>query len=319
MKVLFLPHPGIKDPWEKDIVEAIGTCHDLNFYNPRVPLPSQFDGVKVVIDFGGAMGTRAMADLSSSVKLWQILGNGFDHFDLAYWNQMRIPVANCPGQFSAIPLAECAVMFMLMLARRWHETQQSLRKGILYNPLGLELENQRLLLIGFGASARELVPRARAFGMKISAIDVRDISLEEQREFALESVFRPEQIDHVIGGFDFVSLHLPLNKETRAMINAGRLRLMKPTAYLINIARAGLIDETALYAALTEGRLAGAGLDVLADEPKDPNDPILRLPNVVATPHISGTTNGTSRRRAACARENVDRVASGLEPLYRIG
>ena len=93
---------------------------------------------------------------------------------------------------------------------------------------------------------------------------------------------------------------------------------MKSSACLINVARGALVDEEALYAALRDGQLAGAGLDVFRSEPADPNRPILQLPNVVATPHIAGATDGTSRRRAACAAENVDRIAAGLEPLYRI-
>jgi len=318
LKVIYLPHPVLKDPWERDIVQAIGEEHDLFFYDSQLPLSRQFEAVKVVIDFGGVMGTKQMADAANGVRLWQILGNGFDSFDLDYWKLKKIPVANCPGQFSAVPLAECAMMFMLMLTRGWHHTQRSLSSGILYRPLGMELEGRRLLVIGFGASARELVVRARAFGMRVAAMDVRSISAEEQLEFGLDGVFQPGELDNVIGDFDFVSLHLPLNEETHSIIDAHRLRLMKPTAYLINVARAGLVDEEALSAALAEGRLAGAGLDVLANEPKDPNHPILKLSNLVATPHISGTTSGTSRRRAACAKENVERIAVGLEPLYRI-
>src|SRR5262249_41633299 len=154
--------------------------------------------------FGGNRGTRAMADASQAVKLWQILGTGFDHFDLSYWRSKRIPVANCPGQFSAIPLAECALMYILMLARRWDETQKSLRTGILYTPMGLELDGQQLGLIGFGASARELAKRARVFGMRISAIDVRDIPAEEKQLYGLEFVGKPADMDSVIAESDFV-------------------------------------------------------------------------------------------------------------------
>jgi phosphoglycerate dehydrogenase-like enzyme len=93
---------------------------------------------------------------------------------------------------------------------------------------------------------------------------------------------------------------------------------MKPSACLINVARGGLVDEHALYAALAEGRLAGAGLDVFSTEPMKPDSPLLKLPSVIATPHIAGTTNGTSRRRAGCAAQNIDRIAAGLEPLYLV-
>ncbi|MDE0298985.1 MAG: hypothetical protein OXN17_10160 [Candidatus Poribacteria bacterium] len=117
---------------------------------------------------------------------------------------------------------------------------------------------------------------------------------------------------------DVVSLHLHLNDKTRHTIDARRLRLMKPTAFFINVARGALVDESALEAALVEGWIGGAGLDAFGREPPDVTSPIFSLPNVIATPHTSGTTDGTSRRRAQASAENVDRIAAGLEPLYRV-
>jgi D-3-phosphoglycerate dehydrogenase len=154
--------------------------------------------------------------------------------------------------------------------------------------------------------------------MHISAIDVRDISAEEQRRFGLSFVGKPADIDKTLSETDFLSLHLHLNNETRHIVDRRRLGLMRSTAFVINVARGALIDEEALLAALSEGRLAGAGLDVFGTEPITADNPLLRLPNVIATPHFSGGTDGTSRRRADCAAENVDRIAASLEPLYRI-
>jgi phosphoglycerate dehydrogenase-like enzyme len=259
-----------------------------------------------------------MADLAPSAKLWQILGTGFEKFDLEYWKQKQIPVANTPGQFSADALAECAMMFMLMLARRWHTTQVNLRESRFYAPMGKELEGARLLLIGFGASAKALAARARPFGLKISAIDVREVAEAERREFGLDAVGKPGAIDRFLPECDYVSLHLHLNAETRHILDARRLALLKSAACLINVARGPLVDQAALYRNLVDGRLAGAGLDVFEAEPIDPNDPLFKLPNVVATPHVSGATDGTSRRRGQCAVANIDRIAQGLEPLYRI-
>lgn len=319
LKVLYLPPPpALREPWQQDIGRSIGSRHDLKIYDQEVPLALQFEGIDVVIDHGGSMGTREMADVARSVKLWQILGTGIDHFDLEYWRGKNIPVANCPGEFSGVALAECALMFMLMLSRRWHQTQTNLREQVLHMPLGVELENRCLGLVGFGASARELARRATSFGMRIHAIDIRDLSQEEMNEFALDWAGKPDQLDNLIRESDYVSLHLHLNKETHHLIDAQRLSLMKSSAYLINLARGGLVDELALYQALSEGRLAGAGLDVFSSEPIDPDNLLLNLPNVVATPHISGNTNGTSCRRAACAARNIDRIAAGLEPLHRV-
>ena len=117
---------------------------------------------------------------------------------------------------------------------------------------------------------------------------------------------------------DYVSLHLHLNAETHHILDARRLALLRSSACLINVARGPLVDQAALYCNLVDGRLAGAGLDVFETEPVDPNDPLFKLQNVLATPHVSGATDGTSRRRGQCAAENIDRIAQGLEPLYRI-
>jgi D-3-phosphoglycerate dehydrogenase len=319
MNVLFLPPPSHRrEPWSQAIVNAIADKHNLKVCDYEAPLQPQFENVDVVIDSGGSMGTREMADLSSSVKLWQILGTGYDQFDLPYWRQRGIPVANCPGQFSAVGLAECAMMLILMLARRWNESQTHLNRGIFYTTICSELENQRLGLIGFGNSARALAPRAAAFGMRVCAVDIRRISSEERTQFGLEFAGTPDDIDQIVSESDFVSIHLPLDDNTRQIIDARRLGLMKPSAHLINVARGGLIDEDALYTALLEGRIAGAGLDVFSSEPLNSDSRLLKLPNVIATPHIAGTSNGTSRRRAHCAAENVERVAAGLEPLYRV-
>ena len=322
LTVLFLPHPlgpSMFKPSGDDVVAAIGDRHDLHILDYDQPIAPQFDGVDVVIDHGGSAGTREMADAAAGkVRLWQILGTGFDHFDMDYWRSKQLPVANCPGIFSAVALAECAMMFILMLARQYPVTQTNLSQGELYRPAGLELDGLNLGIVGFGASGIELARRAGPFGLKMSAIDIRDVGADEVSEFGLEFVGKPKDLNSVIATSDFLSLHLHLNEATRHTIDVRRLRLMKSTAFLINVARGALVDEAALIEALAEGEIAGAGLDVFGQEPPDLDSAIFSLPNVIATPHISGGTDGTSRKRAGAAAENVDRIAAGLEPLYLI-
>jgi phosphoglycerate dehydrogenase-like enzyme len=320
LRVLFLPPgPSQMKPWFDDVVSSVDSRHSLQIFDDDLDVKAQFEDVGAVIDFGGKLGTREMADVAAGrVRLWQILGTGFDHFDISYWKAKRIPVANCPGYLSAPPLADCALMFLLMLVRRWHESQVKLGEGNLYNPVCSELEGLRLGLLGFGASAREFALKVRPFRMQISAIDIRDISVAETEEFGLEYAGKPEDMDKVIAESDCVSLHLHLNHETHHTMDARRIGLMKPSAYLINVARGALVDESALIAALQEGRIAGAGLDVFSSEPVKRDSPLLKLPNVIATPHIAGITGGTSRRRAQFAATNIDRVANGLEPLARV-
>jgi len=306
-------------PWGEDVVSAIGHRHTLRILDYGQPIRSQFEAVDVVIDHGGAAGTREMADAAAgTARLWQILGTGLDHFDLDYWRSKGLPVANCPGPFSAVALAECAMMFILMLTRHYPVALKNLHNGQMYEPAGIELEGLKLGIVGFGASGKELARRARAFGMRNLTIDVRDIDEAEVREYGLEFVGGPADLDKVVAESDVLSLHLHLNRETRHIIDSRRLSLMKATGFLINVARGALADEAALTEALVAGRIGGAGLDAFSQEPPDLSSPLFSLPNVITTPHIAGVTDGTSRKRAQAAAENVDRIAAGLEPLYRV-
>jgi phosphoglycerate dehydrogenase-like enzyme len=220
LKVLFLLHPIKPEfftPWGDDVVAAIGGRHDLHVIKHRDPLPPELADADVV-EHGGHTD-KAMRHLAATLfgrlRLWQILGTGVDKFDMAYWREHKIPVANTPGQFSSVALAECAMMFMIMLARKYAVTQTNLHSGMMYEPMGIELGRLKLGIIGFWASGRELARRASAFGMKIMAIDVRDIGADEAREFDLEFAGKPADMDKVIAESDVLSLHLHLTDETR--------------------------------------------------------------------------------------------------------
>jgi len=319
LQVLFLPPPPQqKYPWHQDVLEAVGTRHNIVVCDYSQPFSPQFKNVDVVIDFGGSMGTRPMADVADSVKLWQVLGNGIDHFELEYWRSKGISVANCPGELTGVPLAEMAIMFMLQLSRDWNKTQENLRRGIMHSPMGFELEGKTVGLVGFGGTGRQVAKRARCFGMRIIATDVREVPSKERREHGVEWVRGPEALSELLRESDFLSLHLHLTPETRHTIDAERLAEMKPAAYLINVSRGGLVDEKALEDALRSKRLAGAALDVFSKEPPAADHPLLQFPNVLTTPHLAGQTYGTSKRRAAFAAENVDRIARGEKPLALI-
>jgi phosphoglycerate dehydrogenase-like enzyme len=320
LSVLFLaPPPELRHPWVDDVITALNPLHKLSVFDVALPLEPQFGNVDVVIDHGGSMGTRAMADAAHSVQLWQLSGNGIDHFELEYWRAKGIQVANCPGELTGVPLAELVILFMLQLSRGWHESQKNLRASVSYPPFGTELGGRTLGLVGFGATARQLAARASAFGMRTIGIDIRDVSAAEQAKFGVSWVRGPNYLDELLAESDFVSLHLHLTPDTRHTIDARRLALMKPGAFLINVSRGELVDESALVAALRSRQLAGAGLDVFCKEPPGPDHPLLAFDNVVATPHIAGQTYGTSKRRAAFVAENIDRLARGETPLALIG
>jgi D-3-phosphoglycerate dehydrogenase len=315
LHVVYLPEPHIE---QRHVVEAIGTSHDLLVFDREAPLGPQFQHADVVIDSGGSVGTRAMLDAAPRVRLWQIMGSGYEHFDVDYWRARGVMVANCPGAASAPALAERALLFTLMLAQRYQEAAANLQQRMMYRPVAEELQGKLLGLIGFGASGIAFARLARALGMRLAAVDIRVISDEEAAERGLEWRGTPEDIDALLPMVDVLSVHLHLDAQTCGIIDDRRLRLLKPSAFLINVARGPLVDETALTAALEGGRLAGAGLDVFAAEPPELDSPLLRLPNVVATPHTAGNSDGTLRRRAIFCAENVDRVAAGLEPECRI-
>lgn len=318
LNVLLLPMHRLYSPWCDDVKAAIGARHNLNELDDDQPLAPQFAGIDVVVDQGGSRGTPAMMDAATDCKFWQVLGTGFDHFPLAYIKQKGIPTGNTPGLFSAISLAETAMMYMIMLSRKYPEGAQNFHEGLMYQPLGFELPGKTVGILGFGASGQELAVRAKAFGMRIMGIDVRQIEQDVLDTIQPDFMGTPDDLDRVVAESDYLSLHLHLNEETHHIIDARRLALMKSTASVINVARGALVDEDALYQALADGTIGGAGLDVFAQEPADLSQPVYKLPNVIVTPHTAGVTDGTSRRRAACAAENTDRIAQGQEPLYRI-
>lgn len=302
--------------WKETVVKTFGDKHNLKVYDLDGPV-SQLSETDVVIDCGG-WGTKEMIDAAKKVKLWQIMGTGLDHCEVKYMKSKNIAVANCPGQFSSVGLAECAMMFILMLTRNWYKTQENLKKGIMYNPVGRTLDGLTLGLIGFGTSGRDLAKRAKPFGMRIEAIDIIKPDEKTMQELKPDFFAGPEKMDEVIKRADFLSLHLHLTDETRHIINAKRIAMMKPTACIINVARGALVDEAAMHKAVKEGRLGGAGLDVYGKEPVELNDEFYRLPNVVATNHIAGVTDDTARKRTAASLENTNRIAEGKEPLYRV-
>jgi phosphoglycerate dehydrogenase-like enzyme len=228
-------------------------------------------------------------------------------------------LANTPGLFSAVALAEHALFLMLCFAKRLRDSERNVRSGRFHGPVNDELHSRTLGMVGFGASARELAARARAFGMPRLAIDARVISAADRDAFGLAFAGSPDDLEHLLRQSDYVSLHVPLTPATRHMLGPEQLAAMRPGAVLINVARGAVVDQPALVEALRARRIRGAGLDVFDGEPLPPEHPLLHLENVIATPHVAGATDGTSRRRGAAAAENVMRIGAGLPPLYEIG
>ncbi len=318
LNVILLPIMRLFDPWCRDVVEAIGDRHALRLYREEEPLAEQFAGVDVVIDHGGSVGTHAMMDAAAGADLWQIMSIGCEHVDVDYIAQRVRHVAHVPGNTSAASLAQTALLFILNLAQRTAECRANFDRRRWLEPCGTELEGKTLGIVGLGHSGRRLAPLAKAIGMRVLGAARTPPHADQCDALGLDRVFPLADLDDMLPQCDYVSLHLALNDATRGIIDRRRLGLMAPHAALINTARGGLVEEPALLEALVEGRLGGAGLDVFEHEPPDVEHAAFRLPHVVVTPHIAAFTDGSSRKRAACMADNIDRVAMGHPPLHQL-
>jgi len=317
MKILFIGFRDLVHPCLDDFQDAIKGTYPISLYDPNLSIPDQLGDVDVVVDQGG-WGSHEMVDAALEAKLWQVIGTGLDHLDVKYILGKGIPLANTPGVFSGIALAEHALFFMFCFAKNLHLSVTNIRSGVFYHPMNEELHGKTLGLVGLGASGRELAKRASAVGMRIMAVDATQVSPAVLAEHHIDFFGRPDQLDRVLAEADYVSLHTPLTSKTRHLIDKRALGLMKPTAVLVNVARGEIVDQPALVEALQTGKIRGAGLDTFVHEPLDPSHPLLQMANVVATPHIAGGTRGTLRRRTGAAAENIFRIARGLPPLYQI-
>jgi phosphoglycerate dehydrogenase-like enzyme len=289
-------------------------CQELD---PAANLEDQLRGVEMVIDIGGH-ASREIIDAAVDTKFWQVIGTGLDNCEVQYTLDKEIQLGNTPGFTSALGLSECAMMYILMLTRKYHEARDNFQSGTFFTPNGKTLDQMALGIIGFGASGRQLAKRAKSFGMRVEAIDIRPLDTDLPDDMQPDYYGLSDEMDSVISRCDVVSLHLHLTPETTHIIDGRRLGLMKPSAFLINVARGALIDEDALADAILSGKIAGAGIDVFANEPADISRPEYQLPNFIATPHTSGQTDETIRQRCAIAVDNARRLATGEKLLHLI-
>ena len=258
--------------------------------------------------------TAAMIAAGPRLKLIQKLGVGVNTIDLAAAEAAGVAVANMPGANSQA-VAEMTLALMLSVLRRLSYLDPLTRRGEGWAPdpdlidgVG-EIAGRTVGFVGYGASASRLGPALEALGAEV-IYTARSVKPGLPGRFV--------SFESLLAEADIVSLHLPLTPETRGLIGAAAFAAMRPGAILINTARGELVDEGALTVALTSGRLRGAGLDVFAQEPVNPKNPLLALPNVVLAPHMAWLTPETLERSLAVAFENCRRLASGARLLNRI-
>ncbi len=233
------------------------------------------------------------------LRLISIWGTGTDNVDFAAARVRGITICNTPG-VNARAVAEHTVALMLAVARRIPSMDAGVRAGEWPRGLLVQLEGKALGVIGLGAIGSRVAMLASAFGMRVLA---STLDKDDGRAAAVGAAHVP--LETLLADSDFVSLHLRLSEKTARYLDEARLALMKPSAFLVNTARAGLVDRDALLETLRDSRIAGAGLDVFHEEPIRADDPLLRLPNVVLTPHNAGSTAEVIDRGLHQAVENI--------------
>lgn len=246
--------------------------------------------------------TKVRADVIDHALRLKVIGragSGLDNIDVARAQEKGIQVVNSPDA-NTVAVAELTMGLLLSLARQLPHADHSLKEGRWEKKklMGTGLKGKTLGIVGFGRIGREVAIRAQGFGMKILVNQRR-----QTPESMLEQVTSVD-LNDLLRAADFVTMHVPLRPETRNMISTAQLALMKPTAYLINTARGGVIDEGALLTALNEGQITGAALDVFAEEPAIDNA-LVQHDRVVATPHIAASTVDAQEAAAVTIAEQI--------------
>lgn len=291
-----------------DDLHALGDCQIYDRSAPREIVPRAL-GAPIVLVNKTQLPRQILVQLRG-LRYVGVLATGYNVVDVEMAAELGVLVTNVPA-YGAASVAQMAIAHLLNLTQRVAHHAQTVADGRWTGSLDfcywdyplVELAGLTLGIIGYGRIGRQVAALARAFGMEVLAHDVASIP-------SCEAV-RPADVDTIFRQCDAVTLHCPLTPENRNLVDARRLALMKPTAFLINTSRGPLVDEQALAEALNTNRLAGAGLDVLAVEPPAADNPLLTARNCFITPHISWATRAARARLLQVAVENVRAFLAG--------
>ena len=289
----------------KRVAEVVSPPH-LNPLEREEFLSGIADAEGVILVWHTEMMDREAFDRAPKLKVVVRRGVGYDNIDVAEATRRGVYVAVCPVHVPTI--ADVAFGLIMCAARRFPQADQFVRTGqwveggswVAYKFMGQDVHHSTLGIIGLGRIGQEVAKRALGFDMKVlyyDAVRLPDV------EAKMDVVFTP--LEELLATADFVSLNCALNESTYHLINERTLSLMKPTAILVNTSRGPTVDLEALYRALKDGRLGGAGLDVFEPEPVPADHPILTLENVVFTPHLGTSTKGARIRMAETAAKGV--------------
>ena len=262
-------------------------------------------------------GFRLPADVltrAPKLKWFQTMSAGVDRFLTEEFKRSQVVMTSVSG-IHAVPIGEFVLGLMLMLAKQTPLAFQQKQQKLWKSYLATELRGKIVGIVGLGNIGREVARLAQAFGMKVVAM--RRSAGRSRRTRYVDKLYLRDQLQALLAESDFVVLTLPLTAETERIIGEAELRAMKPTAYIINIARGNLVDEEALIKALQEHRIAGAGLDVFSKEPLPADSPLWEMPNVIMSPHIAGGMADYIDRATDIFIQNLRRYLKG-ESLLNI-
>ncbi len=249
------------------------------------------------------------------LKLVQLLTAGYDSVDVIGLSKLGIKVANNGGS-NAISVSEHTISLMLSVYRRmmeaWTNTKDGKwRSGVDQLPVRTEINGKTVGIIGFGNIGRQVSRRISGFNCEVLYHDLIELMPGCDGELGAQAV----DLDHLLRVSDIVTVHVPLNSSTRGMMGSREFDLMKKTAIFINTCRGPVHNETDLIKALQDGEIAGAGLDVLEEEPTDPNNPLLHMPTSIVTPHWAGGTGEGNERAVVFALSNLQRIVENRKLL----
>ncbi len=258
--------------------------------------------------------TRDILDSMEKCELILTLSVGYDCVDLKAATMKKIPVCNTPS-YCTDEVANHAMTLILSLARKIQLIIPNTRNAsweYKYTKPIFNYRDKTFGIIGLGKIGRAIVPKAKGFGMLVIAYD----PYVDDDIFVLTGVQRKYELDDLLREADYITIHAPLTSETRHMIDAHAFGVMKENAIVVNTARGAIIDQDALCAALREGIIAGAGIDVLEKEPPDKNNPLLSLENAIVTPHIAWYSEESFRKDTEQGMDELIRVLTGYRPRH---
>jgi D-3-phosphoglycerate dehydrogenase len=304
------------EEFQAEVLQWLRERVELVVVNPWVePERWELEAARVdgVISRKGKISREQMEKSAGRLKIIARTGVGVDpsRVDLEAATELKIWVTNQPGS-NAVSVAELVFGQMIALARHTHEADRAVKENRWSDYLkfiGSEIAGKTLGIVGMGNIGARMAIRARAFEMEFL---VYDPYIPESHVTALGGKW--VTLSELLADSDFVTIHCPLNRETRGMVGEKELALMKPSAFLINAARGGIVDEDALGQVLRERKIAGAALDVIAEEPPAKDHPLFKLDNVLWTPHLGAVTLEASERGEWGAAQEVIRVLEGKRP-----